>query len=87
MEQTGPTPRAKKARIDVDQDFDPLAREIAHLLELDDAALKQRWTTVFKADPSPHFGRLLMIRSIAYRLQESLRLLEKVRRAIARSDF
>jgi DUF2924 family protein len=33
-------------------------------------ALKQRWTTAFKADPSSHFGRLWMIRSIAYRLQE-----------------
>jgi Protein of unknown function (DUF2924) len=41
-----------------------------HLLELDDAALRQRWTTIFKADPSPNFRRLLMVRSIAYRLQE-----------------
>jgi len=70
MEQPGPTPRAKKAIVDVGRDSDPLAREIAHLLQLDDAALKQRWTTVFKADPSPHFGRLLMVRAIAYRLQE-----------------
>ena len=70
MEQPGPTPRAKEAIVDVGRDSDPLAREIAHLLELDDAALKQRWATVFKADPSPHFGRLLMVRSIAYRLQE-----------------
>lgn len=70
MEQPGPTPRAKKALVDVARDSDPLAQEIAHLLELDDAALKQRWTSVFKADPSPLFGRLLMVRSIAYRLQE-----------------
>jgi hypothetical protein len=69
MEQPGPTPRAKKAIV-VGRDSDPLVQETAHLLELDDAALKQRWTTVFKADPSPHFGRLLMVRSIAYRLQE-----------------
>jgi hypothetical protein len=69
LEQPDPTPRAKKA-IDIGRDSDHLAREIAHLLELDDVALKQRWTTAFKADPSPHFGRLLMIRSIAYRLQE-----------------
>jgi hypothetical protein len=69
MEQAGPK-RAKKAIVDIGRDSDSLAREIAHLLELDDAALKQRWTTVFKADPSPYFGRLLMVRSIAYQLQE-----------------
>jgi Protein of unknown function (DUF2924) len=69
LEQPDPTPRAKKA-IDIGRDSDHLAREIAHLLELDDVALKQRWTTAFKADPSPYFGRLLMIKSIAYRLQE-----------------
>src|ERR1700752_137449 len=69
LEQSRPTPRGKKA-IDVGRDSDHVAREIAHLLELGDSALRQRWTTVFKTDPSPHFGRLLMVRSIAYRLQE-----------------
>ena len=70
MEQPDPTPRGKKTIDPLGRDSDHLAQEIGHLLELDDAALKQRWTTVFKADPSPYFGRLLMIRSIAYRLQE-----------------
>ena len=69
LEQPGPTPRDKKA-IDVGRVSDHVSREIVHLLELDDAALRQRWTTVFKAEPSPNFGRLLMVRSIAYRLQE-----------------
>ena len=69
LEQPRPTPRGKKA-IDVGRDSDHVAREIAHLLELDNSALKQRWTMVFKADPSPNFGRLLMVSSIAYRLQE-----------------
>lgn len=69
LEQPGPTPRDKKA-IYTSLNSDDLAQEIAHLLELDDTALKQKWTTVLKADPSPHFGRLLMLRSIAYRLQE-----------------
>jgi Protein of unknown function (DUF2924) len=55
---------------DVGRNSDPLAQEIEKLLELDDAALRQRWATAFKADPFPNFGRLLMIRSIAYRLQE-----------------
>jgi hypothetical protein len=53
MEQTSPTPRAKKAVINTGQDSDPLVREIGYLLELDDAALRQRWALVFKADPSP----------------------------------
>jgi hypothetical protein len=51
MEQTSPTPHAKKAVIDVGRDSDPLVRDIAHLLELDDAALRQKWAMVFKADP------------------------------------
>jgi hypothetical protein len=70
MEQTGPTPRSKKGIVDVGRDSDHLGREIEHQLELDGAALRQRWTTIFKADPSRNFGRLLMMRSIAYRLQE-----------------
>lgn len=69
LEQSGLGPRAKKA-IDVGRDPDHLAREIEHLLQLDDATLRQRWATVFKADPSSNFGRLFMVRSIAYRLQE-----------------
>jgi DUF2924 family protein len=70
MKEPGPTSPAEKAPMDLGRDSDPLAREIAHLLELDGAALKQRWATVFKTDPSPNFGRLLMVRPIAYRLQE-----------------
>jgi Protein of unknown function (DUF2924) len=69
LEQPRPTPRGKKA-IYTGRNSDDLAQEIGHLLERDDTALKQKWTTAFKADPSPHFGRLLMLRSIAYRLQE-----------------
>ena len=70
MEEPGPTPRAKKAMMDVGRDYDRLAREIEHLLEFDEATLRRRWAMLFKADPSPNFGRLLMVRSIAYRLQE-----------------
>src|SRR6266404_3064263 len=69
MEQPGPKPRTKK-KVDVGHDSEYLAREMADLLKLDDAALRQRWARVFVADASPHFGRLLMLRSIAYRLQE-----------------
>jgi Protein of unknown function (DUF2924) len=69
LEQPRPAPRGKKA-IYTGRNSDDLAQEIGHLLELDDTALKQKWTTAFKADPCPHFGRFLMLRSIAYRLQE-----------------
>jgi hypothetical protein len=69
VEQPGPKPRTKK-KVDVGHDSEYLAREMADLLKLDDAALRQRWARVFVADASPHFGRLLMLRSIAYRLQE-----------------
>jgi hypothetical protein len=42
MEQTIPTPRAQQAMKDVGRNSDPLAQEIENLLELDDAALRQR---------------------------------------------
>jgi len=33
-------------------------------------ALRQRWAALFGDDPSPNLGRALLIRAIAYRLQE-----------------
>lgn len=47
-----------------------LAKEIARLLALDVAALRQKWTALFGASPSPRLGRVLMVRAIAYRMQE-----------------
>ena len=49
-----------------------LAQEIARIAELDVPALRQKWAVLFGASPSPHFGRMLMIRAIAYRLQEKV---------------
>jgi hypothetical protein len=46
-----------------------LAQEITRLLTLDVAALRQKWTALFGASPSPRLGRVLMVRAIAYRLQ------------------
>ena len=43
---------------------------VASVPALDVAALRQRWKALFGADPSPHVGRSLMVRAIAYRLQE-----------------
>jgi Protein of unknown function (DUF2924) len=56
--------------LSVDRDAEELAREIAGLLPLDAAALRQKWAALFGADPSPYLGRLLLIRAIAHRLQE-----------------
>ncbi|MBF6571709.1 MAG: DUF2924 domain-containing protein [Candidatus Binataceae bacterium] len=47
-----------------------LVQEITRLPALDVPALRQRWATLFGADPSPNLGRALLIRAIAYRLQE-----------------
>ena len=51
-------------------DSEESAREITQLPALDVSALRQRWATLFRAEPSPNLGRGLPIRAIAYRLQE-----------------
>jgi hypothetical protein len=51
-------------------DLEELAREIRHLPALDVPALRQRWAALFGDDPSPGLGRTLLIRAIAYRMQE-----------------
>jgi Protein of unknown function (DUF2924) len=51
-------------------DLEGLAREITRLPALDVPALRQRWATLFGDDPSLSFGRALLLRAIAYRLQE-----------------
>jgi len=51
-------------------DLEELAREITRLPALDVPALRQRWAALFDADPSPNLGRALLLRAIAYRLQE-----------------
>ena len=47
-----------------------LAREIASLSALDAETLRQRWKALIGADPSPYLGRSLIVRALAYRLQE-----------------
>ncbi len=69
MEQAASKPRTRK-RVDVDRDSEYLSRQTARLLTIDDAGLRQRWAVLFGADPSPTLSRVLMLRSIAYRLQE-----------------
>jgi hypothetical protein len=47
-----------------------LAEEVAALAALDATSLRQKWKSMFGAEPSPLLGRLFMVRAIAYRLQE-----------------
>jgi hypothetical protein len=43
---------------------------ITRLSALEVPALRLRWAALFGAEPSPNFGRALLIGAIAYRLQE-----------------
>jgi len=47
-----------------------LEQEIQKLLTLDVTALRRKWAALFSADPSPRLGRMFMVRTIAYGLQE-----------------
>ena len=49
---------------------DALTAEIAGLSKATIKDLRERWKTLYGKEPSDHIGRSLMIRAIAYRLQE-----------------
>ncbi|MGD0290825.1 MAG: DUF2924 domain-containing protein [Candidatus Binataceae bacterium] len=68
----GPSVLSKRSRKPptVGGDLEESAREITRLAALDLPALRQRWAALFGAAPSPNLGRALLIRAIAYRLQE-----------------
>lgn len=50
---------------------DDLERDVVSLQTLDTDALRQRWKALFGSDPSPHFGRSVLVRAISYRIQEA----------------
>jgi len=69
MGQSVSSKRSRK-RPTLGGDLEELAREITRLLTLEAPALRERWASIFGNEPSPNLGRALLIRAIAYRLQE-----------------
>jgi hypothetical protein len=51
------------------KDRKTLDAEVMRLRDLDVAALRARWHTVFRRRPPPHLPRHLLLRVLAYRLQ------------------
>ena len=43
---------------------------LARLPELDLVQLRQQWRALYKSDASPHLSRELLLRAVAYRMQE-----------------
>ncbi len=43
---------------------------LTRLPELDLGELRQQWRALYKADASPHLSRELLVRAVAYRMQE-----------------
>jgi hypothetical protein len=81
------SPKRSRKPPRIDGGAEELTQQITHLLTLDVPGLRQQWAVLFGAHPSPHLGRLLLVRAIAYRLQEKAfagikpstqRLLERV---------
>jgi hypothetical protein len=69
MLRAGSRNRARK-RATVGCSSDDLAQDVTSLGALDTTALRQRWKALFGIDPSPHFGRSVLVRAISYRIQE-----------------
>jgi hypothetical protein len=43
---------------------------LARLPELDFGELRQQWRALYKTEASPHLSRELLLRAVAYRMQE-----------------
>jgi hypothetical protein len=43
---------------------------LSRLTELNLGELRQQWRTLYKAEASPHLSRELLVRAVAYRMQE-----------------
>ena len=52
------------------QDVTACREALARLPELDLGGVRQQWRTLYKAEASPHLSRELLVRAVAYRMQE-----------------
>jgi hypothetical protein len=52
------------------QDAATCREALARLSELGLGELRQQWRALYKTDPSPHLSRELLLRAVAYRMQE-----------------
>ena len=52
------------------QDATACREALARLPELDLGELRQQWRALYKSDASPHLSRELLLRAVAYRMQE-----------------
>ena len=52
------------------QDATACREALARLSELDLGGLRQQWRALYKSDASPHLSRELLVRAVAYRMQE-----------------
>jgi hypothetical protein len=52
------------------QDATGCREALSRLPELNLGELRQQWRTLHKADASPHLSRELLVRAVAYRMQE-----------------
>jgi hypothetical protein len=52
------------------QDVTACRAALARLPELDLGGLRQQWRALYKAEASPHLSRELLVRAVAYRIQE-----------------
>jgi hypothetical protein len=53
------------------QDATAYREALVRLPELDLGELRQQWRALYKADASPHLSRELLVRAVAYRMQEA----------------
>ena len=52
------------------QDASACREALARLPELDLGELRQQWRALYKSEASPHLSRELLVRAVAYRMQE-----------------
>jgi hypothetical protein len=52
------------------QDATAWREALSRLPELNLGELRQQWRTLYKAEASPHLSRELLVRAVAYRMQE-----------------